>query len=227
MVMKRIAFVLLFFVSSCSWLSGDQRSVLDDSSCDLPCWNNIVAGQTSEQEVLQILSGLPVVDQESILVMDQPWNIFDNQIFFTLDLGNGFGQTEGSYSVVEITDERVSVLMLCGELNTTIGEIVEIIGDPEGLISDRDIAGGRYVILVNPGKGVYYWYSTAEVPRDMELTITPNIEVECLGLFDSAMYEEILDAGMLSMGHLNAEETLKMMYPWGGYGNLDEKYPLR
>ena len=121
----------------------------------------------------------------------------------------------------------VSILMLCGELNTTIGEIVEIIGDPEGIISDPNYTGGRSVMLVNPRQGVYYWYNTDEVPRNLEFVLTPDIEVKCLASFDPAIYEEILDAGMLSMGHLNAEETLKMMYPWGGYGNLDEKYPLR
>ena len=109
--MKRIVFLILFLASSCSWSTGDQRSILEDSSCDLPCWNNIVAGQTSQDEVLQILSSLPVVDQESILVMDRPWNIFDDQIFFTLDPGNGFWQSNSSYSEIEITDglERIPI----------------------------------------------------------------------------------------------------------------------
>jgi len=43
----------------------------------------------------------------------------------------------------------------------------------------------------------------------------------------SLLYEKMLEAKFFSSGSYNAEETLKVMYPWDGYGSLDEKYPPR
>jgi len=224
---KRIWFIIPFLIASCTTSTESQISITRKSDCDLPCWNNIIAGQTSEQDALASISTLSFIERESILVTNKPWNIFDNQIFFSYNARSGFKNNSLRLSEIDISDGLVRVLTLCGDLHTTIGEIVQETGEPEKLISGGSIAGGRDVILVNPKVGVSYWYNTNEVPQQLEFEISPEINVGCLALFDPAIFEEMLDAGMFSMGHYDAEETLRVMYPWDGYGNLDEKYPPR
>jgi hypothetical protein len=226
-VVKKIWLVMFFLLTSCTASVGDQISITKTSDCVLPCWNSIVAGQTKEQDAVQIISSLSFIDKESVLITKKPWNIFDNQIFFSFTARSGFKNKNPRLSEIDVLDGLVRVFTLCGELHTTMGEIVQEIGEPEMIVSGGSIAGGRDVILIKPKEGVSYWYNTKDVPKAVEFEINQQIEVQCLSLFDPAIFEELLDAGMFSMGHYNAEETMRVIYPWAGYGNLDEKYPPR
>jgi len=198
----------------------NQVSILDNSNCDLPCWNNIIAGQTTEQDAIQTISNLSTINQKSIEIANEHWNIFDNRIFFSLNGTKGISE-------IYIVGELVKSLWLCDNLNTTIGDITAKIGEPEKIISGGSIGGGRDVILISPTIGVSYFYNTKEFPKEVEFEINPEIQVDCLILFDPTFFTELMDASMFSMGHYNAEETLRVMYSWNGYGNLDKKYPPR
>jgi hypothetical protein len=215
-----LAIVLILFISSCTPSSKNQVSILDNSNCHLPCWNNIISGQTTEQDAIEVISNLSFVKKESIRIANEPWNIFDNQVDFS------FGGADDTGDVY-LSDGVVKMLYLCGNLNTTIGEITKEIGEPENIISGGSIAGGRDVILINPEMGVSYFYNTREFSEEVEFEIKPEIELECLNLFDPTFFTELMDGGMFSMGHYNAEETLRVMYSWDGYGSLDKKYPPR
>jgi hypothetical protein len=189
----------------------------------LPCWNGIVAGQTTEGDLLKILENLPDIDPETIRATNQAWNIFDNQIYFSFHQGWTFSQRPNLKGEASIKNNTVSDFIICGDVHTTMGELVEQIGEPESIISGNNFYGGRTVILVHSQKGVEFWYTT-ELDQ---LEITPDIQISCLKIFDPLLYEEMLEAKLFSNGYYNAEETLRVMYSWDGYGNLDEKYPPR
>jgi len=220
--MKKLILLIVLFIVSCG-KSSSAMSILDKSNCKLPCWNDIVAGQTTEDELLKILGDLPNVDQASIQNSNQPWNIFDNQIFFSFQQGWTLSQRPDLRGEAYITNKRVSELTLCGEINTTMGTLVETIGEPEHIISGNNIGGGRTVVLTNSRQGVSFSFTT-ELDS---LEITPSTQIDCIRIFDPALYEKMLDAKFFSNGYYNAEETLRVWYPWNGYGNLDEKYPPR
>ena len=220
--MKKIFLLILFFVTACG-KSSTEASILDKSSCRLPCWNDIVPGQTTEDDLLKTLGNLPDIDQASLKNTHQRWNIFDNQIFFSFRQGWTLSQRRKLRGEAHITNPMVSDLIICGEIQTSMGKIVEEIGEPEHIISGNNIPGGRTVILINSESGVQYWFTT-ELDN---VEITSNTPIDCVGIFDPSMYEKMLGAGLLSNGDYNAEETLKVWYPWNGYGNLDELYPPR
>jgi hypothetical protein len=225
--MRKVAFALLLILVACSKYVDDRPSILERSSCELPCWSNIIPGRTSEQGAIQTISALSFVEKESILVTNKPWKTFDNQIFFSFDTKSGFKTNSPKLSEIDVSNGLVRVLTLCGDLHTTIGDVAKKIGEPEKLISGGSIAGGRDVILVNSQVGVFYWYNTKELPDATELSISPAIKLQCLSAFDPNHFNELLDTGLFSMGYYNAEQTLKVMYSWNGYGNLDTKYPPR
>jgi hypothetical protein len=214
--MKNLILFVFLFIAACGTLS-DEMSIVDKSSCKLPCWNGIIAGQTTESELLEILENLPGIDRGSIQNANRPWDIFDNQIFFSFQPGS---RIEGE---VRVSNSTVSDLILCGKIHVSIGDLVQEIGEPETVISGNNVGGGRTVILTYPQSGISYWY-TASL-NDLE--ITADTSIDCIKIFNPLLYEEMLEAGFFSAGYYNAEETLKVMYPWDGYGNLDEKYPPR
>ena len=220
--MKKLFLLILLLVVACG-TSSNEGSILDKSSCNLPCWNNIVAGQTTEDELLKILENLPDVDQASIQNDNRPWDIFDNQIFFSFRQGWTLSQRPKIRGFVYTTNNIVSDLTICGEIMTSMSRLVEEIGEPEHIISGNDIGGGRTVILIDSQNGVSYWYTT----ELNNLEINPDTQIDCFEIFDPSLYEKMLEAKFFSNGYYNAEETLKVWYPWDGYGNLDEKYPPR
>ena len=124
-------------------------------------------------------------------------------------------------------DNVVNDMSICRQLRTNIGEIVNAVGEPESIITGGAMTGGKDVILIWSENGLSVSYNTNEIPENQRAEIGPEIEIICLDLFDPDLYYEMTDAGFFSMGYYNAEETLKAMYPWNGYGNLNEKYPFR
>ena len=220
--MKKLILLICLFIVACV-NTPDEMSILDKSTCELPCWNDVVAGKTTENELLKILENLPDVDPETIRNTNQAWNIFDDQIYFSFRQGWSFSQRPKLRGEVYITNNSVSELTLCGEINTTMGALVEAVGEPEHIISGNNFYGGRTVILIHSKKGVSYWYTT-ELDN---LKISPDTSINCIDIFDPSLYETMLDAKFFSNGYYNAEETRKVWYSWSGYGNLDEKYPPR
>ena len=220
--MKRLFLLILLFTVACKTTS-QNLSVLEKSSCNLPCWNGVVAGQTTKDDLLQILEKLPDINPETIRTTNQAWNMFDDQVYFSFHQGWTFSQRPKLRGEAYIINNRVSELTLCGEINTTMGTVVEAVGEPEHIISGNNFYGGRTVILISSQKGISYSYTT-ELDN---LEISPDTSIDCIDIFDPSLYETMLDAKFFSNGYYNAEETRKVWYPWDGYGNLDEKYPPR
>ncbi|MDQ3005551.1 MAG: hypothetical protein M3R47_09240 [Chloroflexota bacterium] len=220
--MKKSVLLTFLFIVACG-KSSDEVSILDKSSCRLPCWNDIVVGQTTEGELLEIIEILPDIDPESIQNNNRPWDIFDNQVFFSFRQDWTLSQRPKIEGEARISNNIVSDLIICGEIKTSMGELVEVVGEPENIISGNNFYGGRTVILTNSQSGVSYWYTT----ELNNLEITPDTQIDCLKIFDPLLYEEMLEAKFFSNGYYNTEETLRVWYPWDGYGNLDEKYPPR
>jgi hypothetical protein len=213
---------LLLILVACSNME-DQKSILNSSDCAFPCWNGIVAGETTEAELLTILRALPDIDQESIEITDASGSVFDKNVFFSFRQGWIFEQRPKIRGYADIADNKLGALAFCGEINTQMGELIEVVGEPENIISGNDIGGGRTAILTLPSVGVSFWY-TAELAN---LDITSDTQIDCLESFDPSLYNEMLEAKRFSAGYYNAEDTLKIMYRWDGYGNLDKKYPPR
>jgi hypothetical protein len=220
--MKKLILLMCLFVAACV-KSSDDLSILDKSSCKLPCWNGVIAGQTTEDELLKILEKSPDVDPGTVRNTNQAWNIFDDQVYFSFRQGWTLSQRPKLRGEANITNNRVSELTLCGEINTTMGALVEAVGEPEHIISGNNFYGGRTVILISSQKGISYWYTT----KLDNLEISKDTFINCIDIFDPSLYETMLDAKFFSNGYYNAEETKKVWYPWNGYGNLDEKYPPR
>lgn len=224
--MKKIFLTALILLSACK-APAETRSVLDLSDCQLPCWNTIIPGQTTEDEAVQFLTNSEDIEQRSIQIDNQPWSIFDNHIFFSMRQGWSLSQKPKIRADIYVVNKVVIDLIICGELNTSMGDIVSYVGEPESIVSGNNLGGSRTVILLIPQKGVSYIYDTNKLSDNRRYDISPDIEIDCLDLFDPAFYTTLLDNGFFSSGHYDAEETLKVMYDWDGYGNLDQKYPPR
>lgn len=211
--MKKLITVILLLISACA--PSNSESILNNSVCDLPCWNNIIPGQTTEKDFMVIIEELPSIDQDSIVNVGKPWNTFDNRIYVSvsrnLDLET------------YILNDRVAMMGFSGALSMSFGQFIEIIGYPDNIITIGGHDGSISVIALYPEKGVGY----ASILNESDLQIQQSDDVYSLTLFDPKRFIDILDAGMFSNGFYNASQMQEMMYPWKGYGSVEELYPLR
>jgi hypothetical protein len=112
------------------------------------------------------------------------------------------------------------MLLLRQNIGRTFGELVGITGDPEFIVSTY-FPGGNSMIAVNPTKGVAFEF---KAKKD---NLEQDTRIENLMLFDPAQYQNLLETGMFSWSQYDAEDTMKIAYPWKGYGSIQELYPLR
>lgn len=221
--MKKILLLLLIIITlSCS-SNENSGLLLASSTCELPCWNNIVPGETTLQEAVDIIEQLDGINQESIFVHNPSQGLITTAIWFSLESKTLLDSTT-TQGEVSLINDRVVLITLGGDLNLTFGDIVRKIGEPEYIIS-TDFNKETSQITINaiyPSKGISY--ISYKKPKDK---LTPSSKIANISFFDSIYYEVFLEEGWFSEGEYGAENTKKIMYEWNGYGSLDEKYPPR
>lgn len=210
--MKKLTLLIFLLTVACTSIAP-KTSILNDSTCQAPCWNEITPGKTSKDEAIKNIKN---ISKNSIDIFSQPWKIFDEHIRFSFEANNALIQGEAYF-----VNKKVNTLILSGEMGLTVGELVSKIGEPESVISMLFDGAGTVLIAIYPSKGVKFEIF-AKSENFQQETLIGN-----LMFFDTGYYQNLLEIGMFSMGTYNANETKKIMYPWDGYGNLDEKYPPR
>lgn len=207
--------------------SAPNPSPLDDTTCSPPCWENIVPGKSTEQDVLLMLPKVSNIDASSItsynpkLVRPEgnPERIYD-EIIHALFTSKGRQQNPiGIYVLGDV----VSVLSF--ELRTddlSLSEAIEKLGEPQ-YVFVAPYRENFIVGFVSPSTGTAFVYSTVGKSKRQRSEIYPEIRVGAFYFFDPETYEQFLEARFLSVGEWDAKYTSQHLVPWtGNYGDLSQ-----
>ena len=215
---------IIFNINSCKE-SNNEFLIISDINCEPPCWENIIPGETTKSEVVQLLMENTNVDPNSIAIKGEQWNGFSDVVFFKL-LPN---QIKGE---IEFINDKVALINLSGNLDINFSEAIEKFGEPDYILNIPLFSGtpgfpqpSYEIQALIPNKGVNYAYNTNDSSRNNNSIIAPENKITRIDYYNISAYDQILDAGMFSEGHLNKEESIKNMIPWSGYGEIDQKYP--
>src|SRR5512138_106425 len=129
-------------------------SIFSDKSCGTPCWNNIVVGQTDKQEFLNIISALPVVDQDSVIIRSlDSGGLFDEEAIFEV-----YRIQEDESTLVRMaarfSQGKIVLLSFQGKLGLTFQELVDTFGEPNFVSSLWTFDGGINIHVINSIHGV-------------------------------------------------------------------------
>mgnify|MGYP001384054713 CR=1 FL=1 len=211
--MKKYLIVLLLALTSCV-PANNTHSILANQLCGKLCWNNIVVGTTTGQELLSIITALPHVNQDSIKVFDESTGIFDGRVFFSL-----YKDSTGKQSLVKAsaytTDQKVVVIIFIGDLGIEFQDVVEAFGEPELVSAIWSHAGGIDVSVLNSSQGIEFGFGA----KSEKASISPDTEINMLKIFDTNLYRYLLESNWLIPGY---EEF--NLYAWSGYGEIEEHY---
>jgi hypothetical protein len=189
-----------------------QKSILEESDCKLPCWNQIYIRKTSQSDFVRIISELQFVDKTSISQQKFSKNI-DSIVGFVAHIGLKIlpKYKIGYRGAAFFADDKLVFFSLSGNLKITLQQIVKQFGNPDLVLT----TGRRpeiYVTLVYMDEGIAVGNGVA----DEDAAITEALELNYLYMFDPAMYE------MLSEERLFLSSDYS--YPWNGYGVVKDKY---
>jgi hypothetical protein len=185
----------------------------------------IRVGATTKDEMFAILKELPIVDQDSIAVINSPWKIYDGSVNFFLYQNQIFKNHHKVYVQSSILKDKVVDIGFCGKPGVSFGDVIDRTGEPKNIIVIPSPSGGLFVTGINEDIGVRFTYDTADIPKRLRAEIAPETPIKCLTYFAPVFYDEMLEAAQFSAGHLNAEQTLSTMRPWIGYGDLNKYMP--
>jgi hypothetical protein len=217
-IILRLLSIVLIVSNATGCQNGKLTSFIDQNSCELPCWNGTILGNSTKTEFISSIIDLPFVEKDSIIGTNEGWSFFDDQVIFTFSNANILGRAH-------IIKTKVMDLSFEGELNTTIGQLIDILGDPEYIINIPSPSTSSIVTAIYPSLGAKFSYDTRDIPRKFRQVIHPDIPVKYIYFFDPEIYNQLLDKGLIGLSILSREETIKYMKGWAGYGELKILYP--
>ncbi|MBE7435979.1 MAG: hypothetical protein HS100_18830 [Anaerolineales bacterium] len=219
--MKKTYIVILFLVSSCT-LNLTSKNVITDSNCTPPCWKGIVPGETSKERLLEILSELPNVNQGEIGVTG-PWDGYDDGVIFNVSSDSSLSKSQSVYIETRIISDNVVVINFTGDIDITLGEMINKTDEPELVMIQANPFGGLWISGVLPTKGISFGYATIELQESSQLEIKPETDLKWVTYFSPSLYHELLERGWFSMGNIDLP-IVDIQYNWAGYGDIEERY---
>jgi hypothetical protein len=214
--MKKL-FVAMIIMGTLTYCIPTSKgpSIFEDQVCGKLCWNNIVVGNTEKQELFEIISTIPNVDQDSIISYDNPdGELFDGEISFQYyrALGN-------PNSLVDIAartqNQKIILLIFQGNLGLTFQDVVDVFGEPDFVSSLWAFDGGINVHFINSSKGI----EIDSYFKSEKFSVTPDTEVNYLIFFDTDLYQIFLESDFLTGDYEGF-----VLYPWNGYGRIEDNY---
>jgi len=183
-------------------------------TCEPPCWNGIIPGETGKDELIQILSSLPIVAEDSIDDIGQHSRY---RYLVSFDLSSGASVD------VRFLEDTVTFITFSGNLHYTFGDAVNEFSEPEIYIITQVFCRGwlpgdrvcTHVAVLDPCKGVCMTY---ERPLSDSVSITAGTLVHTVMFFNSDEYNELLDAGVFG----EAQNISEWTRTWTGFGELSE-----
>lgn len=216
LMIQTIAFITVFMITSCS---GKGSVVLQDTTCEAPCWRKIEIGKTGIAETLQLLGQMPDVDPNSIRQGKNP------QTLVEAASASFINDKESSLRIIFQNDKVVSIYFSYAE-DVSLANAIKKFGTPT-CIYPFAIKGDPTVYLtVNllyPDLGICLHHQNKglvlEMPKAYKLVGSTNISR--IYYVDPSLPQGQITYGCLS-GSAESEIVLHRQ-EWNGF----VEYPLR
>lgn len=204
--------------------------VLDNKSCNFPCWNSIVPGKTTAKEVVQLLEKNPDVKPETIKESTAAWAGFDS-IFW--DFNNheegAIYLKNGIVHHIEFGPKLIRTLLYTKDhIDVKFSDALKEYGEPESVLTSTGVGDSFWtnLYILYPQKGIILLYSTLGMKPLWKEEITPDAPLLSITYFDPSAFQDFFDLNYFSIIGMTEDEITDHIHPWSGYGKIKEKYPI-
>ncbi len=225
--MKRIAWFALslgLLLSSCK----NNHSSTIYSLCSAPCWRDVKPGVTFFGEALSLIKSFPDVSYQSISISDT-WNIFNRFVFFELTSGEVVRIFSIDDTVVLIDFENIHE-------RQTLMDFTHEYGNPTYIYHAMNLGPGfpllpasdayhSWIYAIYPSKGISFSMDLYDVWLGPIETISGTLKITGIQYYDINKYDILLENGFIIIPVPNF--TNSDYYPWKGFGDVNDLYPIQ
>jgi hypothetical protein len=209
--MKKILLFITFIVSvvGCEALPK-SADIFKNPVCEPPCWENITPGLTTTEDALSILSEIKPIDKP---IHNTNLNLpgYDEELYFTLH------NDKSQLGFLSILDDKVSSINFDCKMELTLQEAIGLFGSPQYILGIRS-GEINAITLLDPQKGIAFGYFLKSRANE----IKPQDKISNVTFFDPKTYQLLLNIEVFSWNQMTAEETIRNMHPWEGFGRIDQ-----
>jgi hypothetical protein len=213
-----IIFIPLLLLPACIIINSVQEekesSIILDTSCEPPCWQNIVPGITTSTEVYEVLHEITWINEDSIQ------NTSDGTIFNCI---KWLASNEaGDYSGRIYLNDNLVTLIKIGPKEGVIefSDLINKLGEPESILayySKREITTiSVFVLYPSEGYGFLNYYDSPNLYPGNSILISPQDQVKLVWYGEPKFYYDYLTIGPI--GKYSLEFIEQTIQPWNGYG---------
>lgn len=202
-----ITWSIFLVLSACTVVRTDEK--IFEKVCSLPCWADIVPGESTESDVRKIEANIPEIDNDQTA-----WrtNWITNDLVFLWR----FIESEVHRGEISIKNELVEAIYIGGGYKVPLEYMVTNYGDPDYVIIGNRITpgplGAGYQNQVNL---IYKEGLIIRLQPNKNAIIKPNTKIDSAIFFYPELIDEIINT-WISGGLLG--EIKK--WDWQGYGKF-------
>lgn len=192
-------------------------TVLQDISCEPPCWYGITPGKSTKDDVKLLLPKITEIDPNSIEDTDITTGGTYDHIKWRFDSGDGdFG------GVIYFRDGIVASIGIGpkkGAIN--LEDAIEKFGEPEFTYAykEKGEIDRMVIFLLYPTKGYMFLYNSGQF-RSGSDSVEPTHPIEYVDYMDPMLFNELVTSHPF-LGISQDLATLQQnMRPWEGYGDI-------
>lgn len=205
--------VIVCLLSACT--TSAPAKVFTESTCEPPCWNEIVPGQSDSTAVRTALQNLMFIDQTSSRNQEFAESAEEYSFYRVV--------AQGGELLIYLRDDRVVWVdiraVMTGE---TIADLIDRLGAPEGVFAEYDgVENVKYIVyLFYPSKGATY--AVYDRPQGSTLQDEDRIEADMILTDATFAVPDTLQAMLADMqvkeGRIQCIQD--HLQPWSGYGPI-------
>lgn len=214
--MKRSLFIFSLLVALIILVacSGKNSTVLDDDTCNAPCWRNIRPGETTKSEALNLVKKVETIQQESIKEQPTFLPMIEEMVYWKFQ---GVKEFNGDFSS---HDNIVAAISFNFNEKISLRDFFKKNGEPDYV----------YIVL-SKGPGAFltvkFIYQEKGICLSHQPSLLPFQDTKKYSVRDTTLIGELfyidpsIENGQIKIGclrGLDADLYNKNIQKWSGYG---------
>lgn len=212
--------VILASMSACR--VSKTPSPLDSESCQAPCWEGIVPGEATRDDILATLASLDYVADDSVEEWQEDMGQYEHEVSCI-----SWSTPDHLYNVAYLSDGKLARLSFQTDCRETLEEVVNVLGLPTSFEVRVDRGGTRLGINY-PSQGVRLgtdyvtrgvgWSNNDDKVRT--LNIPPDLCVTSMAFFEPMPFEDALKQAYFQFNPTVIDWWVSLQQPWQGFGRV-------
>ncbi len=213
--MRRIIIIMQFILllSMAASCSRAPSVVLEDNTCNAPCWRTIEVGKTSQAEVLDVIAKMPDIQEDSIQQEKTFLPMMEDAVYWK------FKGTAELNADISFHDHTAVMITFNFSRPVRLQDFIQKFGEPSSVYITSSQGPGVYltVNLIFPNKGICLFHQPKLLPSQnpKEYAITPATQINDVYYIDPTFQNGQLKIGCLR--GLEADEFSTGVQEWAGY----------